>query len=391
MFIFPKARSGFGAGGKIIKAFYFPNAVAFCLLAFRFAPADMPVKDTATTTRHLAVLDLVDLNDNQVTVEPSEWLRHSIAAAGKFKVLPRDTMIKKLGDFNVPANQPCNTEQCGFDAGNYLQADFVLYGTCSPIPQSQSLAVTLKLLYVPKTLIVWTWVGEIQGGTAPANMASVDQQFMDIADTMKSAKLTLEKPINRRTLAVIDLSDLSFASRVFSERVQTRIDGYPQYDPLGQAEISDLLSALGINKYAVVPSLDNMIGLGQKLGVSELIYSRIYRDGKNYLCRLAMYDVEHKAVVLETPPESSEDFNKLLDFEHDFFVKAIAKDKISAPAPVAKVAPTGSSHKALWISLGLLGLGGGAAVLWVENLKKTPASNTVQFPAPLSPPSDPNQ
>ncbi len=364
--------------------------VLFGILVCAFG-AVTPVRDSVAVPTKVAVLDFVDLNDNQIKTEPSEWLRRSVAATGKFKVLPRDTMAKRLTEFNVNLNQPCNNPQCSFDIGSYLQADFVLYGSYSPLPQAD--VVTLKLLYIPKAQIAWTWVGEVQMAAAGGDKGLVwERQFAAIANSILDGSLVLEKPKVHKTLAVVDLSDLSFLSRVFFERIQTRISGFPQYDPLSQSELSELFTALEINKYSVAPSLENMVGLGQKLGVSNLIYSRIYRDGKSYLCRLAMYDIERKAAVLELPPQPSEDFGKLLEYERIFFFTLAAKEKNRAAAP-AIAQQKGKSYKALWVSLGLLGVGGGLGLVWVDKLKKGGGGGTgpTQFPDPNPPPGDPTK
>jgi hypothetical protein len=355
-------------------------------LLFPASPWAAPSAETAAA-RRMAVLDLVDLQDNQVKSEPSEWLRRSLITAGKFKVLPRDSMVKKLAEFNVSPNQPCNNPQCGFDAGNYLQTDFILFGTYSSLPGID--AVTLKLIYVPKAVIAWTWVGELQAADAEIDRAGKwEKLFTELAKIVGEAPLVLEKPETRRTLAVVDLSDLSYQSRVFSERVLTRVNSFPQFDLLGAAELSELFTALEINKYSVTPSLENMLGLGQKLGVSNLIYSRVYRDGKSYLCRLSMYDVEGRSAVLEMPPKPTEDFNRLLQYEREFFADFAKKEKERAKAPVA-VKKKGKSRKALWISLGVLGVGGGLTAMWVDNLKNG-GSGTPDFPDPLGPPSNPD-
>jgi hypothetical protein len=134
-----------------------------------------------------------------------------------------------------------------------------------------------------------------------------------------------------------------------------------------------------------------MIGLGQKLGVANLMYSRIYREGKSYLCRLAMYDVEHKSAILEMPPQPSEDFNKLLEYERSFFAGLAEKEQLRshmATAPVKVVPRETSSHKALWISLGVLGVGGGLTAVWVNNLGKSGGNSSPSFPDPKGPPGD---
>jgi hypothetical protein len=118
----------------------------------------------------------------------------------------------------------------------------------------------------------------------------------------------------------------------------------------------------------------------------------MYRDGKNFLYRLAMYDVEKKSMVLELPPQPSTDYLKLLDYERVFFNtlfgKELQKAEESAPPTVTE---SGKSRKALWISLGLLGLGGGLAAVWLENLggKESPSPPTFDWPIP--PPSTTDQ
>jgi hypothetical protein len=152
-------------------------------------------------------------------------------------------------------------------------------------------------------------------------------------------------------------------------------------------ELTELLTALEINKYSVVPSLENMIGLGQKLGVANLLYSRLYRDGRSYIYRLAMYDITNKALVLELPPQPSEDPIKLLDYEKVFFNTLFSKEK-EEPKPVA-LKNGSKSNKALWISLGVLGIGGGIAAYWVENLRKPdqdPGTTAPHIDYPIGPP-----
>jgi len=159
---------------------------------------------------------------------------------------------------------------------------------------------------------------------------------------------------------------------------------------MSPSELGELLTALEINKYSIVPSLENMIGLGQKLGVSSLLYSRLYRDGKSYIYRLAMYDVTGKALVLELPPQPSEDLLKLLDYEKVFFNTLFSKDAPGEAAAPAEVKESHTGNKALWISLGVLGVGGGIAAYWVENLSKggTPHDNTQGLKDPPAPPTE---
>jgi hypothetical protein len=336
----------------------------------------------------MAVLEFVDLADNQQKPEISELLRKTLGASGKWNVLSRDSVAKRLGEFNINPHQGCNNPQCSFDIGNVVQAEFVLFGTASPLATVQ--AVTLKMLHIPTAKIVWTKVLEGEGSSEGERMRSLEKSFAALVPELAAVKPDMDKTKHGKSLAIIDLSENSLQSRAFFERVCTRIYGNPAYDLMSPTELTELLTALEINKYSVVPSLENMIGLGQKLGVSSLLYSRLYRDGRSYIYRLAMYDVTGKSLVLELPPQPSEDLIKLLDYEKVFFNTLFSKEKDAPRTAVVK--DGGKSNKALWISLGVLGIGGGVAAYWVENLRKPGASgdgNDSKIPFPKDPPANP--
>jgi hypothetical protein len=366
-------------GVNILKASLAVLAVAGWAVAAR--PDAAP-----RAQQRLALLDLVDQADNQPKAEFSEPLRKALAASGKWMVFGSDSVAKRLSDFNLNPNQPCNNPQCSFDIGNILQADYVLYGTVSSLGPVQ--AVTLKLLNIPTAKIVWTQVTEAGGSTDGERARNLGKVYAAVADELAKAPLSADKPRSRKSLAVIDLSENSLQSRIFFERVCTRIYGSAHYDMMSPSELAELLTALEINKYSIVPSLDNMIGMGQKLGVSNLIYSRLYRDGKSFIYRLAMYDIAGKALVLELPPKPSEDLIKLLDYEKVFFNTLHEKEK-EEPKHVA-LQGGGKTNKALWISLGILGLGGGAAAYWVENLNNPGGSGKPPgaIPLPRKPPEN---
>jgi hypothetical protein len=332
----------------------------------------------------MAILEFVDLNDNQQKPEISDMLRRSLGATGKWSLIPRDSVSKRLGEFNINPRQSCNNPQCSFDIGNVVQAEYVLFGTASPLGSVR--VVTMKLLHIPTAKIVWTKVFEAEGTTDFEQMHAIEKSFTATAPEIAKVKPDGNKTKHGKTLAVIDLSENSPQSRAFFERICTRIYGNPAFDLMSPTELTELLTALEINKYSVVPSLENMIGLGQKLGVSNLLYSRLYRDGRSYIYRLAMYDVTGKSLVLELPPQPSEDPIKLLDYEKVFFNTLFSKEK-EEPRPVT-VKDGNKSNKALWISLGVLGIGGGIAAYWVENLRSTsPNSNPDNpFGNPPAPP-----
>jgi hypothetical protein len=367
------------AGRSLLKGIW---TFAF-VLCISLARATVPATaaDPLPGPGRIAVLDLVDLTDNAQKTELSDLLRGALTAKGAWTVIPRDTVSKRLGDFNINPRQGCNNPQCGFDIGNVVQAEYVIFGTATPLGSAE--AVTLKLLHIPTARIVWIKVIEGEGSSETDRGHSLERSFASAAAEMAKLKPDFEKGRRGKSLAVVDLSENSPQSRAFFERVCTRVYGNPAYDLMSPTELAELFTALEINKYSVAPSLENMIGLGQKLGVSNLLYSRLYRDGRSYVYRLAMYDVANKSLVLELPPQPSEDLIKLLDYEKVFFNTLFAKEK---DAPASAAMKDGSkSNKALWISLGVLGIGGGVAAYWVENLRKDggnapKAQDNIPFP-----------
>lgn len=368
-------------GPELKKTFPTLAFLIFCGMA---QAANIP--DPVTAPRKIAILDLVDLSDNGQKPEISDAFRRILSSNSAWSVLARDSIAKRLGEFNINPRQGCNNPQCSFDIGNVVQAEYVLFGTSSPLGPME--AVTLKLLHIPTARIVWTKPLEGKGVTDAERMRDLENSLKAAAEEMTGLKPEASGSRHGKSLAVIDLSENSTQSRAFFERVCTRIYGNPAYDLMSPSELSELLSALDINKYSVVPSLENMIGLGQKLGVSNLLYTRLYRDGRSYVYRLAMYDVAGKALVLEVPPQPSEDLVKLLDYEKIFFNTLFAKE--SGETKTAQVRSGSKSRKGLWISLGLLGIGGGVAAYWVENLRSGSgaASPGESFALPPNPPSE---
>ena len=380
-----RAQKGFfGAGPGLKKRLFL-----FALVLYASEPwAAAPVADAMRGPGRMAVLDLVDLADNSPKPEVSEALRNALSAHGTWSIIARDTVSKRLSEFNINPRQGCNNPQCGFDIGNVVQAEYVVFGTTTPLAGAGAEAVTLKLLHIPTAKIVWTKVLEGQGSTEAERMRALDQAFAAGAGEMAKISPDIRKAKHGRSLAVIDLSENSAQSRAFFERVCTRVYGNPAYDIMSPTELAELLTALEINKYSVAPSMENMIGLGQKLGVSNLLYSRLYRDGRSYVYRLAMYDVTGKSLVLELPPQPSENLIKLLDYEKVFFNTLFSKE--TAAPPIASVKEGSKSNRALWISLGVLGIGGGVAAYWVENLRGGDGTdkNSGLIPFPPKPPPD---
>ncbi len=339
----------------------------------------------------IVILDPIELSDNQPKPEVGNIIR-KVLPPESWIVLNRDSTAKKLREYGQNPDQGCNTTQCAFDLGNILQVDYVLYGTCSMFGRVD--AMTMKLMHVPTAQLIWVRAFESPSGYGQVREQNLTTVYSRELKRLNSQAMDISRATSKKTLAVIDLSDNPQTAKVFFERVSTRIAGVRRYDLMAPSELSDLLGALEINKYSVVPSLENMVGLGQKLGVGYLLYSRLYRDGKNHFYRLAFYDIALKKLVLELPPQPSEDDAKLLDYERLFF-NTLAEREKEEEAPVVAKAPEKSHSKALWISLGVLGIGGGLAALWVESLNKSgggpvePSGD--KFGTPKDPPPNANE
>lgn len=352
-------------GHRILAMIFRSSAGVFLGFAVHSFGKTAPV-DSAAFSKSMAVLDLVDLKDNRTRPEASEALRRSLVARGGFHIMNRDTMMNKLSGFGSDARQSCNNAQCSFDAGGYLQVDFVLFGTYSKLGNTH--AATLKLLRVSDARIVWTWAGDI----AEKGVEEVEEQSpsLSLTETARRGRLTGRQPRNHRNLALLDLSENTYLPRIFSERLLTHVSGLPGYDLISPSELSDLLSALAINRYSMTPSAENMIGLGERLGTSCLIYARLYQEGGAYLCRLALYDIDNKSVVVEFPPQPTRDFARIMDEERAFF-SALSSRKLKGTLALSGAAEADvKSHTALWISLGLLGVAVALTALWAENLNK---------------------
>ena len=358
--------------GHFIRTSYFRSMVGILLGLIACASGAMP-SGSSVFSKSVAVLDLVDLKDNRVKPSISEGLRQALNVRN-FKVIPYNTMVKKVSEFGWVTGQPCNNTQCGFDLGGYLSSDFVLYGTYSSLENVS--AVTLKLLYVPQGRIAWSWAGEVRVNEAKPDKdpaVAWQEPVQLLGEAASGGLLELAKSSEHRSLAIIDVSEKSYLSRIFSERVLTHVEGLKRYEALGPSELGELLSAMGINRFAITPSPQGMVGLGQQLGVTALVYANVYREGSSYLCRLAMYDIEHKTAVVEFPPMSAQDFGKILEYENEFFSKLFAWEKEQGKEDLRlQSAPSISadhrSNKVLWISIGLLGLGVVIAAFWVVSL-----------------------
>jgi hypothetical protein len=269
--------------------------------------------------RVLAVMDPIDLHTQKIDIEWGEFLRRSLAANPNWKVITRDTLAKKFEEYRIDARNACHEFQCAFDAGNILSAEFVMFGSVTSMDDLY--AYTLNLVHVPTSQTVWSRVGEIRKRQLGIPSAAMEATLAQIAGDLGPDQVRTGRREKRGLLTVLDLSAAgSTPSRIMAERVATHLYASRNYDIMGMKEMEELLTALDINKGAFVPSEAAIYGLGGKMDITHLVYSRLLatKNGGMQL-QLALYDITARKKVREWPSQSTMDFRKLLEFEDKFF------------------------------------------------------------------------
>jgi hypothetical protein len=269
--------------------------------------------------RVLAVLDPVDLHLMTADPDWGDFMRRSFAANPSWKVLARDSMMTKLQDYGVDTRVACHEFQCAFDAGNILSAEFVLFWSVTGLDELY--AYTLNLVHVPTSQTVWSKVGDIRKRQLGSPSGALEASLAQLADWLGPDKVRTGRREKLGQLTVLDLSAAgSTPARAMAERVATHLYASRNYDIMGKKELDELLSALGINKAAFLPSDSSIYAIGGKMGISHLVYSRLLatRNGGLQL-RLALYDIAARKLMRERLSQSTQDFRKLLQFEESFF------------------------------------------------------------------------
>ncbi len=269
--------------------------------------------------RVLAVLDPVDLHLLHADPDWGDFMRRGFGANPNWKVIPRDTMMSKLKDYGVDTRVVCHEFQCAFDAGNILSAEFVLFWSVTGLDDLY--AYTLNLVHVPTSQTVWSKVGDIRKRQLGSPSGALEASLKQTAEWLGPDKVRTGRRDKLGQLTVLDLSAAgSTPARVMAERVATHLYASRNYDIMGKKELDELLSALGIDKAAFLPSDSSIYAIGGKMGISHLVYSRLLatRNGGLQL-RLALYDIGSRKLVRERLSQSTQDFRKLLQFEESFF------------------------------------------------------------------------
>ena len=285
------------------------------LLAGRPTPAAEAPRIIAKP-RTLAVLEPVDLRVGKGNPLWAGILRGKFNESRAWAMLPPDSMGIKLREFGLDATSSCHEFQCAYDIGNILQTEFIAFGSITRV--GETYAFTLNLLHLPTSQVVWSKAGEAQiisGKDSGEVLAGSLGRLLGGADPRK---LETARRGKRGLLTVLDLSRVSDASRVVTERVTTHLYASRQYDVMGQGEMQELLAGLEIRSPKAFSGDSALYALGEKMGVSHLVYSRL-DEGPPYQLRLAVFNIATHRKVREWPSPQTEDFRGVLKFESDFF------------------------------------------------------------------------
>jgi hypothetical protein len=272
----------------------------------------------------LAVLDPINLHNRTPDPELGDFLRKAFAANPEWRVIPRDTVAARFGEYRMDMSAACHEFQCSFDAGNVLAAEYVLFGSVTP--WGDLYAYTLNVTHVRTSQVVWTRVGEVLRRQLGHPAAALEASLVQIAEGLEPEDMDTRRGLRRGLLSVLDLSPGgSTPSRIMAERVASHLYASRNFDIMSRREMEELLAALDLRKSDLAPTDSGMFALGGKMGISHLIYSRLTgtgsagKGGQEYSLQLALYDIAAGSKVRDWPSQPGNDFRKILEFEGKFF------------------------------------------------------------------------
>ncbi|MDB5106577.1 MAG: hypothetical protein JWP91_4266 [Fibrobacteres bacterium] len=337
-----------------------------------------------TGPRLITILDPVNLTTGLPDPESGAMLRKTLLQNPAWSVLDGDTTGKLLREYGLDPDLPCMEFQCAYDAGNALQTEFVLFGTTTSLPELH--AYTLDLVHVPTSQVIWSRVGEVPkrtGGQRQSRSGNVLEGSLQFAvSDLDPAGLNLRKTPSMGLLGVMDAGQSTPHSRVVLHRALSHAYASRAYDLLGPAELDELMAALDLrggpenqNRLAAADpqdagdatglagtggmggsgsqsgmtgtggrgaSGDDILSVGNKMGVRYLLWSKVETEGRDYKMDLSLYDVPARKLVRHWPARQSSDFNSLLGLE-DRFMTALGNG-----APISQ-SPKGSGKSGLAI------------------------------------------
>lgn len=272
----------------------------------------------------LAVFDPLNLHNQSPDAEFGDFLRKAFVEHPKWRLIPKDTVVARFKDYKMDASAACHEFQCSFDAGNVLAAEYVLFGSITP--WGDLYAYTLNITHVRSSQVVWSRVGEVLRKQMGSPAAAVEASLAQIIDDLDPEEMDTRRGLRRGLLTVLDLSPAGGTpSRVMAERVATHLYASRNFDIMSRRELEELLAALEVKKNGIAATDSSIFGLGGKMDITHLVYSRLTgkgsagKGGEQFHLQLALYDIASGKKVRDWPSQPTNDFRKILEFENKFF------------------------------------------------------------------------
>lgn len=320
----PKAPSALA--GRVIAL---PAPIALLLVVLLAAPASA-LPEGGDTRRSIAVLDPVDVGFQAGRRLAADFLLRGLSRGDIWRVMPSDTVARRLKELNIDPEKPCKEFQCAFDAGSALQVEYVLFGTLASLRELQ--AYTLTLLHVPTSQVVWSRAGDIPRKDGERPGEALENALGFAVEGLDPGRFDLRKVPSLGLMAVVDAGETSPHARVVRERAMAHVYASRNYDLIAQEELEDLLRALDIPPPVEGTPEQEILDLGKRMDVRYVLTSRLTRNKGDFRLHLSLHDLQNGKEVRKWPSREADDFVKLLRLEDRFFTTLSDPDLPAGPA-----------------------------------------------------------
>lgn len=283
-------------------------ALGAMALAFPDPPSARPL---------LAVLDPVDLSQARSLPPAGEALRNAAREAERFRLLSGPETEAKLREFKWNAGRPCHEFQCAFEAGNVLMAEYVLFGTLTPLDGLH--AYSFNVLDTRSGRVVESAVGHASRNPEDPGADPSLAHLAAFASALDPSRYDGGPKAGQGLIAVLDGNPESPESRVLTDRIGTHVHGFRTHDLMGQTELEELADAMGISLASLAASDSGLLLLGARLNIDCLVRSKLERGPRGQRLELALFDIAGKRRVRSWTSNTTGDFGEILRFESRFF------------------------------------------------------------------------
>ncbi len=280
--------------------------------------AETPRNSDALGSRtSLAILDPVDLSQAKPLPQAGEFLRNAFSKGERFRPLSGAETEAKLRVYKWNTGRPCHEFQCAFEAGNVLMAEYILFGTLTPLDGLT--AYSFNVLDTQTGRVVESMVGHASRSPLEPGSDPSLEHLAAFAASLDPSRFAAEPKAGQGLIAVLDGNPGSPESRVIAERIGTHVHGFRTHDLMGQAELKELVDAMGIPLGSLAASDTGLIALGARLNVASLVRSKLEQGERGRRLELALFDIAGKRRVRSWTSSPSRDFRDILQFESRFF------------------------------------------------------------------------